>query len=256
MCKQCDAAGEVVRVDFLKGHSLIVAREDVPGDDMTPEWRKGEYAIVFCHDPDVFIKGTPVFDLTEDMTEDEVNALKSDSPEWISHEQFHRWVDENRDRFSLAPVTAWKLVCGALAKGYDIEKSGHIETWILDKVAREHQRIQDGGMTDEAIMEIAQADCATLAKKLELLGLQGSGHVVIFGQGFSVGAPINEQDGCDDQHDEGVTEHAPFDLSDFREMAQKLRDRLHADIEVGDLDEGEAETFKMGPVSVKIMRVK
>ena len=69
MCLQCSTKAQVVLEEVIPGYTLMAATNDVP------KWRKSQYGLVKRDGPDFVWSGEPILDLTDGMTDEQVDAL-------------------------------------------------------------------------------------------------------------------------------------------------------------------------------------
>lgn len=129
MCEQC-LTWPVSFGQPLPGFTLMRARRD--GND----WLKGEWGLVQCNDPSFQWKTTPTPSPTWGMTDDEedayIESIEKDSPEY-QRALYSRHLGDFADEFSSMPaMTGYKLIKGAMDKGYDPKVHGFFSEWFFD----------------------------------------------------------------------------------------------------------------------------
>jgi hypothetical protein len=128
----------------LPGYTLMRAQVDF--DVM----KKGMYGLVRCDDPDVIWDVEPVIDPLADISDKDVDALDRLSDLWSAHElyneralEFAEWFRLDYERigskyknWGMHPDVAYDIIDACKQVGYDREKHGYVEFWLLNHIAR------------------------------------------------------------------------------------------------------------------------
>jgi len=129
MCMQCMTESKLVIQNVIPGYVLTVATKDVG------IWKAGMHALVWENDPTLVFPA-----LMEDpllyFTDDYINGLAFDSPEWIRYENYAEVVRECEFYNHVSLNESWGLVDACIQAGYDPDEDGDVMGWVVDYIAR------------------------------------------------------------------------------------------------------------------------
>ncbi|MBK3780432.1 hypothetical protein G3A43_09355 [Paraburkholderia aspalathi] len=128
MCEQCLTQATMVVKDVIPGFSLMRATQD--GDS----WKSGWYGLVEINDPTVVFEGPLLRDLSEGMTDEQINALSDD--ENINLEAFILAGEKFGEALQLDPCSGYRLVVACMAAGFKPQEDGALEFWLLKHLAK------------------------------------------------------------------------------------------------------------------------
>lgn len=145
MCIQCLTEALVWKKQVLPGYYLMKAQVDY-----LPVIKKGMYGLIRCNDPDVVWDVEPMIDPLHGMSDEEIESISEDSAEWKAHGQFLEtaqnfceWFRLDYDRvgskyknWGLDPEVAYNIIHACKIAGYDKDKDGAFEYWLLNHIAR------------------------------------------------------------------------------------------------------------------------
>ena len=135
MCEQCLADATLVAAEVVVGYSVYQAHTS------TKHWSYRYYGLVHSNDPVFFIPPDICADPTVNMSDTDVNALSDEDPLWVKSQEHFEYL-ERAKKFMMMPLNeSWRLVQACIKSGYDPESDGHVESWLVNRIA---SRLTDG----------------------------------------------------------------------------------------------------------------
>ena len=130
MCLQCMTEAETVLEFPILGYWLMRATVD------HPEWPEGHFGLVKCNDPDFVWEGEIHYDPLDEMTDDEIEALPKDGPEWEKYWAFAKHIERIEPAFNCRPELGYQFVGACVASGYNIDEDGYVIDWFISRIGK------------------------------------------------------------------------------------------------------------------------
>lgn len=127
MCEQC-VADTKNYCEPIPGWLLVRAQKD--GNYM----KKDDWGLVECNDPTFLFKTTPWIDPVHNWTDDQINALQSDDPQYILMD---KWLDDmcqfqdELNKCNAGIDAGWRLIEACKKAGYDPSNDGSCANWLF-----------------------------------------------------------------------------------------------------------------------------
>ena len=164
MCEQCSADTTTIGT-VVPGIILVQAGRD------GMEMRAGEYGLVECNDPFIIFSRRPASDNLHGWTEEQIDALAKDSPEWVTQ---RAWLDaggEFAEDLQLDPLLGWRIVEACKAAGYDQAVDGGVTHWLYHRMGQ----LVEGTKIFNPIFEPSVIHPTSLGTITRVWGPAGSG---------------------------------------------------------------------------------
>lgn len=122
MCLQCVTKAVSYGEVFPGFHLMKAMNTDYPDN---PTWKEGQWGLVECNDPSIYF----------------TKPFMKDVPEDDSNDVFLNFLEtgQETDQDILAvndPRIAYRLIAGAITKGYDPKEDGMFGCWLTDYLAK------------------------------------------------------------------------------------------------------------------------
>jgi hypothetical protein len=131
MCLQCTAEARILLEHAIPGYALMVATKD------TEEWHTGQYGLVHINDPDFIWTGDPLIDPTEEVSDEEWDALSNDDPRRFAFDRLVDLVESMKPCFKTDPMTGFSFIQACMQDGYTPALHGRVVLyWFIDHIAR------------------------------------------------------------------------------------------------------------------------
>lgn len=124
MCEQC-VAGCIGYGEVVPGIYFVKATKD--GHYM----KAGDYGLVICNDPFVVFDIEPVIDPCFEMSDDQLEEFS----DYSSADRFQSAAQKMREELAVGIWEGYRVMLGAIKAGYDQDKHGYIEMYLMHKMA-------------------------------------------------------------------------------------------------------------------------
>jgi hypothetical protein len=107
--------------------------EIFPGHDLIKH--DGFYKIVDDHNEIIRFPDTPLKDSFENLTDTQIDTMYRDEEACKKDDAFMHYVEEFRKVFRFHPQQGKQIVDLCIENGYDQEKDGWLEYWLINRAA-------------------------------------------------------------------------------------------------------------------------